>query len=160
LKEKLKDELLKAFTGKMENKQAFVMQFVMNYVQKGNPPPDKKEIDSAISELIESRVFREKGDLLILQKKPETTDLQEEEEPSLITTPIENSSQYSELELILLENFQGKFENKTALFMNVTMNEVQKGKTPPSKEDLNKTLQDLISRDVLQEKGDTLVKKV
>ena len=156
----LKDELLKAFTGKMENRQAFIMQFVMNHVQKGNPPPDKNDIDSVINELIESRVFREKGDLLILQKRPETALIQEEEEPSLVKTPIAESSQFSELELMLLENFQGKFENKAALFMNVTMNEAQRGKTPPSKEDLNKTVQELVAKDVLEEKGDTLVKKV
>ena len=160
MKQELKDELLKAFTGKMENKQAFIMQFVMNYVQKGNPPPEKKDIDSAISELIESGIFREKRDLLILQKRPESITLAEEEEPSINEPPSEISPKYSELELILLENFQGKFENKTALFMNVTMNEMQKGKQPPSKEDLNKTVQELIAQDVLQEKGDTLVKKI
>lgn len=134
------------------------MQFVMNRVSKGNPPPEKKDIDAAINELIETRIFREKGDLLILQKKPESKEMLEEE-PSIVKLPIENSSDYSELQLLLLEGFQGKFENKTALFMNVTMNEAQKGRTPPSKDEMNKAIQELIAQDALEEKGDMLVKK-
>ena len=156
--QKLKDDLLKAFTGKMENKQAFIMQFVMNQVQKGNPPPDKKDLDTAITELIENKIFREKGDLLILQKSPKKQEMAEEE-PSIVKLPIENASDYSETQLLLLEGFQGKFENKTALLMNVTMNEMQKGRKPPSKDDLNNAVQELITQGVLEEKGDTLVKK-
>ena len=43
--------------------------------------------------------------------------------------------------------------------MNVTMNEVPKGKAPPSKEEMETAINDLIERGVLENKGTMLIKK-
>ncbi len=154
---KLKDELLKAFSGKMENKQAFIMQFVMNTVQQGNSPPQKEDIEKAISELIQDRTFREKGNLLILNKKLTPEIPPEEEEPA--KSPLKNSENLSKFQILVLEAFQGTFENKSALLMNVTMNEASKGNTPPSKNDLETAISDLIQEGVLKSKDSMLIKK-
>ena len=154
---KLKDELLKAFSGKMENKQAFIMQFVMNTVQQGNPPPQKEDIEKAISELIQDRTFREKDNLLILNKKLTPEISLEEEEP--VKSPLKNSENFSKFQILILEAFQGTFENKSALLMNVTMNEVSKGNTPPSKNELETAIAELIQEGVLKSKDSMLIKK-
>jgi hypothetical protein len=154
---KLKDELLKAFSGKMENKQAFLMQFVMNTVQQGNPPPQKEDIEKAISDLIQDHTFREKGNLLILNKKL-TSEISLEEEES-VKSPLKNSETYSKFQILVLEAFQGTFESKSALLMNVTMNEVSKGNTPPSKNELETAITDLIQEGVLKSKDSMLIKK-
>ncbi|MCK4848948.1 MAG: hypothetical protein KAT16_07995 [Candidatus Heimdallarchaeota archaeon] len=157
---KLKDELLKAFSGKMENKQAFIMQFVMKTVQKGNPPPPKEDIEEAISELIQDRIFREKGNLLILNKKSTQTILVEEVEEELpVKSPLKNSETFSKFQKLVLEAFQGSFENKTALLMNVTMNEVSKGNPPPSKDELETAITELIQNGILESKNSMLIKK-
>ena len=43
--------------------------------------------------------------------------------------------------------------------MNVTMKEVSKGKAPPSKDELDTAINDLIPRGVLERKDETLIKK-
>jgi len=155
---KLKDELLKAFSGKMENKQAFLMQFIMNTVQQGNPPPQKEDIEKAISELIQDRIFREKGNLLILNKKPPQISSPEEEDLP-VKTPLKNSENFTKFQTLVLEAFQGTFENKSALLMNVTMNEVSKGNSPPSKDELEIAITELIQEGVLEDKNSMLIKK-
>ena len=98
MSDKLKDELVKAFSGKMENKQAFLMQFVMNTVQQGNPPPQKEDIEKAISELIQDGTFKEKDNLLILNKKLLVEISPEEEEPEKL--PLNNTDTYSKFQKI------------------------------------------------------------
>ena len=154
---KLKDELLNAFSGKMENKQAFLIQFVMNTVLQGNPPPQKEDIEKAISELIQDRTLREKGNLLILNKKLTSEISLEEEDP--VKSPLKNNETYSKFQILVLESFQGTFENKSALLMNVTMNEVSKGNTPPSKNELETAITELIKEGVLKSKDSMLIKK-
>ena len=155
---KLKNELLNAFPGKMENKQAFIMQFIMKIVQKGNPPPQKEDIEKAISELIQDRTFREKGDLLILNKKS-TPIISLEEEELPVQSPLKNNKSFSKFQILVLEAFQGSFENRTALLMNVTMNEVSKGNPPPSKDELETAITGLIQEGVLESKNTMLIKK-
>ena len=156
---KLKDELLKAFSGKMENRQAFIMQFVMNSAQRGNPPPQKEHLDKAINELICEGTFEEKGDLLILKKKSVTLITEEEDDQPPKTSFIKNYENFSQLQTLVLEAFQGSFENRTALLMNVTMNEVSKGKTPPSKDDLETAISELLQKGVLECKQSILIRK-
>jgi hypothetical protein len=156
---KLKDELLGAFSGKMENRQAFIMQFVMNYVQKGNPPPKKEDLDKVITELILEGVFEEKGDLLILKKKNHIAPVEEEIEESPEKTPILKSEKFSPLQIQVLEAFQGSFENKSALLMNVTMNEASKGRAPPSKDELETAIDGLLQDGVLESKESMLIKR-
>jgi hypothetical protein len=155
---KLKDELLGAFSGKMENRQAFAMQFVMNTVQKGNPPPKKEDLDKIINELIQEGIFEEKGDLLIL-KKNHIAPLEEEVEEIQEKTPIKNSEKLSPIQIQVLEAFQGSFENKSALLMNVTMNQASKGKVPPSKDELETAIGGLLQDGVLESKESMLIKK-
>ena len=155
---KLKNELLKAFSGKMENRQAFIMQFVMKSVQRGNPPPEKEHLDKAINDLIQEGTFEEKGDLLILKKNSLVT-VMEEEEDIPVKSHLENDKNYSKIQILILEAFQGTFENKSAILMNVTMKEVSKGKAPPSKDELDTAINDLIKRGVLERKDETLIKK-
>jgi predicted transcriptional regulator YheO len=157
---KLKDDLLKAFSGKIENKQAFIMQFVMTTVQKGNPPPKREELEKIIDELIQDGTFEEKGNLLILKKKsPQGISVEEEEEELPVNSTLKNRENYSKVQFLVLEAFQGSFENKSALLMNVTMNEVSKGKAPPSKDELNTVINDLIQEGVLESKDTILIKK-
>jgi hypothetical protein len=156
---KLKDDLLEAFSGKMENKQAFVMQFVMNIVQKGNPPPKKEDLDTIINHLIPEGVFEEKGDLLILKKTKKIAPLEDEVEEIPEKSPIKNSEKLSPLQIQVLEAFQGSFENKSALLMNVTMNEASKGKAPPSKDELEAAISGLLQDGVLESKESMLIKR-
>ncbi len=155
---KLKNELLGAFTGKMENRLAFIMQFVMNTVQKGNPPPKKEDLDKIINELIQEGIFEEKGDLLILKKK-QSASLEEEIDEIPEKSPIKNSEKLSPIQIQVLEAFQGSFENKSALLMNVTMNEASKGRAPPSKDELEFAINGLIQEGVLESKKSMLIKK-
>ncbi|MHA1946325.1 MAG: hypothetical protein ACXAC6_08795 [Candidatus Hodarchaeales archaeon] len=155
---KLKNELLGAFTGKMENRQAFIMQFVMNIVQKGNPPPKKEDLDKIVSELIQEGIFEEKGDLLILKKK-QSAPLEEKIDEIPEKSPIKNSEKLSPIQIQVLEAFQGSFENKSALLMNVTMNEASKGRAPPSKDELETAINGLLQDGVLESKESMLIKK-
>ncbi|MFX0171813.1 MAG: hypothetical protein ACFE9L_07835 [Candidatus Hodarchaeota archaeon] len=157
----LKDQLLKSFPGKMENKQVFIMTFAMNQAQKGNSPPSKAEIERAIEEMISNGVFEEKGNLLILKsERAPSIDIEADEE--LIEQPVStySSQDFPELQLKLLEAFQGKFENRTALIMNVTMKEAQAGKAPPPKDVLEGAIDELVDKGALDVKGDMLIKKL
>ena len=156
---KLKDELLKAFSGKMENRQAFIMQFVMKMAQSGNPPPQKNQLDEAINALIQEGTFEEKGDLLILKKKGVALVEEEEEDDIPVISPLKDSEKYSQVQTLILEAFQGSFENKTALLMNVTMNEASKGRSPPSKDELETAIDDLVQDGVLESKDSMLIRK-
>ena len=81
MSKELKEKLLKAFPGKMENEQAFVIQFIMNEAQQGNKPPSKDEIDNCLQEMIKDGTFEKKGPLLILKAtKPTVMPLEEMEE--------------------------------------------------------------------------------
>ena len=155
---KLKNDLLEAFSGKMENRQAFIMQFVMNIVQKGTPPPKKEDLDKVINELIQEGIFEEKGDLLIL-KRESTPKIVEEEDEIPVKVPLKNSKNFSKHQFLILEAFQGTFENKSALLMNVTMNEASQGRAPPSKDELEFAINGLIQEGVLESKNSMLIKK-
>lgn len=156
---KLKNDLLGAFSGKMENKQAFIMQFVMNTVQKGTPPPKKEDLDKVINELIQEGIFEEKGDLLILKRESITKIAEEEEEERPVKVPLKNSKNFSKNQFLILEAFQGTFENKSALLMNVTMNVASQGRAPPSKDELEFAINGLIQEGVLESKNSMLIKK-
>ncbi|MHA2294400.1 MAG: hypothetical protein ACXAEU_26215 [Candidatus Hodarchaeales archaeon] len=159
MSQELKDNLLKAFPSKMENRQAFIMQFVMEQAQKGNPPPSRDALDKAIEELVSEGVFEIKGDLLILKvDKPSAAIIDDEE---LSPAPvIQINGDFSENQLMILSAFQGKFENRTALVMNAVMNEVSKGNPPPPKDELEKSIDELIESGTLEVKGSMLIKKI
>ncbi|MFX0181845.1 MAG: hypothetical protein ACFE95_02085 [Candidatus Hodarchaeota archaeon] len=158
----LKNQLLESFPGKMENRQVFIMTFAMNQAQKGSSPPPKAEIEKAIEEMISDGIFEEKGNLLILKSEKTTIiNIAEEEEE----VPLEESSStfnpqdYPEIQLKILEAFQGKFENRTAIIMNVTMKEAQAGRSPPAKNSLEEAIDELIEKGTLDAKGNMLIKK-
>jgi len=59
----LKEKLLREFPGKMENEQAFIIQFIMNEAQQGNKPPSKDDINNCIKKMIKEGIFQKKGPL-------------------------------------------------------------------------------------------------
>ncbi|MFX1514879.1 MAG: hypothetical protein ACFFC6_01085 [Promethearchaeota archaeon] len=159
---KLKEKLLKEFPGKMENEQAFIIQFIMNEAQQGNKPPPKEEIDKCIQTMIKDGTFEKKGPLLIL-KAPKTIiqPLEEEEEeeefPLISTSSIKGN--FTENQKKILAAFQGKYEDRTAVIMNLTMVELSQGKKPPDKEILERSIDELIEKGTLEVKGSLLIKK-
>jgi hypothetical protein len=158
----LKNQLLESFPGKMENRQVFIMTFAMNQAQKGGSPPPKAEIETAIEEMVSDGIFEEKGNLLILksEKTPRVNIRDDEEEEQIEEIPSTfNPQDYPEIQLKILEAFQGKFENRTALIMNVTMKEAQTGRSPPPKNALEGAIDELIEKGTLDVKGNMLIKK-
>ncbi|MHA1450137.1 MAG: hypothetical protein ACTSP4_12020, partial [Candidatus Hodarchaeales archaeon] len=116
MSENIKEMMIRAFPGKMENRQAFIMQFVMEQTAKGAKPPPRDEIDATINEMISEGIFKEKNGLLIL--KVEAT-VKEDEEETGPPTRVEITGDYNDLQVKILSAFQGKFEKKTALIMTV-----------------------------------------
>lgn len=157
----LQDKVIKAFSGKMEKKEVLIMQFAMSYMEKGEKPPPKDEIEQAISNLISEGVLEEKEGLLILLKKPVTGFIEEEpeEEPGMTTSNI-NLQDYSPLEKMIIEGFSGKYENEQALLMQIIMKIAQQGEKPPSKDEFNETVESLIGKEILSRSGSNLVKKI
>ncbi|MFW9904806.1 MAG: hypothetical protein ACFFFH_10770 [Candidatus Thorarchaeota archaeon] len=162
MSQKLKEKLLKEFPGKMENKQAFVIQFIMNEAQKGNKPPSKDEIEKCIQAMIKEGTFEIKDALLIL-KTPKTSIqpviIEEEEENFPIISSTSIKGNFTENQKRILAAFQGKFEDRTAIVMNATMAELSQGKKPPEKEALEKSIDELIENGTLELKGSLLIKK-
>ncbi|MFX0204800.1 MAG: hypothetical protein ACFFDT_02355 [Candidatus Hodarchaeota archaeon] len=162
MSQKLKEKLLKEFPGKMENEQAFLIQFIMNEAQKGNKPPSKEEIEKCIQAMIKEGTFEKKNDLLIL-KTPKTTiqpfkeEEEEEDFPVISTSSIKGN--FTENQKKILAAFQGKFEDRTAIIMNATMAELSQGKKPPGKVALEKSIDELIENGTLELKGSLLIKK-
>jgi hypothetical protein len=158
----LKNQLFESFPGKMENRQVFIMTFVMNQAQKGDSPPPKAEIETAIEEMISNGIFEEKGNLLILksEKTPIINISDDEEEEQIEEIPSTfNPQDYPKIQLKILEAFQGRFENRMALIMNVTMKEAQAGRSPPAKDALEGAIDELIEKGTLDVKGNMLIKK-
>jgi len=153
----LKERILKGFPGKMENQQAFIMQFVMEEAQKGNPPPPRDVLEKTIDEMVSEGTFEKKGGLLILKVERASPVMMEEEEDIPVT---EITGDFTELQMMILKGFQGKFENRTALVMNAIMSAAQKGEAPPAKEELEKSIDELIGNGTLEVKGNMLIKKI
>ncbi|MHA2239958.1 MAG: hypothetical protein ACXAB2_16595 [Candidatus Hodarchaeales archaeon] len=154
----LKDQLINAFPGKMEKKDTFLMQFVMELIQKGQEPPKKEELEKNLNELVKDGIFREKEGLLIYNRKNKGMQSGEQEtiqESQSLTSGLDLSQIQSEI----LSVFQGKFENKTAIMMNVSVQAATKGSPPPSKDEMNEAIDDLLKKEVLEEKGDILIRK-
>ena len=139
----------------MENRQAFIMQFIMDKAHKGEKPPSKDQITKAIEELISEGKIESKADLLILKTEPgKTSDLEEEEEIIIIKP----SGNFDEYESMILNVFQGKFENKEAILMNATMKVISEGNFPPDKLKLEKAINNLINKGILSENNNLLIK--
>jgi len=161
MSKELKEKLLREFPGKMENEQAFIIQFIMNEAQQGNKPPPKDEIEKAIQIMIKDGTFEKKGSLLILKApKPTTQQLEKEEEEDLplISTSSINGN-FTENQKKILTAFQGKYEDRTAIIMNATIAELSQGKKPPNKEILERSIDELIEKGTLELKGSLLIKK-
>ncbi|UCE14545.1 MAG: hypothetical protein JSV04_05040 [Candidatus Heimdallarchaeota archaeon] len=165
MSEQLKDKLLKEFPGKMENEQAFIMQYVIKEAQQGNKPPSKEELQKCINEMISEGIFDKEGSLLILRAtsnasmKVEELEIETEEEFQVVPTS-SITGNYTETQKMILAAFQGKYENRTAIVMNATMAELSQGKSPPAKDLLEKSIDELISKGVLEPKGVLLIKKI
>lgn len=163
MSKELKEKLLKEFPGKLENLQAFIIQFIMREAQQGNKPPSKNKIDNCIQEMINDGTFEKKGPLLILKvTKPTIMAIEEVEEekedfPVISASSIEGN--FTENQKKILAAFQGTFEDRTAVIMNVTMAELSQGKKPPDKEALERSIDDLIESGTLEPKGNLLIKK-
>jgi len=155
----LKERLLKEFPGKMENEETFIMTFIMNCAQKGAPPPPKSDIKESIGQMITEGIFERKGSLLILKGEIHPKiDIDTADEEMI--TPVVDPSDYSENQQKILEAFQGKFENRSALIMTAAMNEMKDGKRPPSKPELEKAIEELMEKGTLEIKGNMLIKKI
>ncbi len=163
MSDKLKEDLLNEFPGKMENEQAFIIQYIMKKAQLGEKPPAKEEIEKSIEKMIKTGTFERKGPLLILKAAKSTPTVLEEEEEEEEELPILSTSSikgdFTENQKVILAAFQGKFENRTAIIMNVTMAELSQGRKPPDKEVLEKSIDELIEKGALEPKGDILIKK-
>jgi len=135
------------------------MQFIMKEAQQGKEPPAKADIESAIAELINEGVFEKKEALLILKtKSPAKISSEETEEEE---KPIFNPMDYPTNQTQILMGFgQARYENKSALIMNITMKEIQNGNKPPEKAELEEAIEGLISRGAIEAKGNMLIKKV
>ncbi|MFX1283247.1 MAG: hypothetical protein ACFFB5_06310 [Promethearchaeota archaeon] len=164
MSKELKDKLLKEFPGKMENEQAFIMQFIMKEAQQGRKPPSKDDIDESIKKMVKKGIFEKKGPLLILRASKPLVTISEEEEEEEEETPIVSpnliTGNFTESQKIILNAFQGKYENRSAIIMNVTMTELSKGKRPPERGVLEKSIEELIEKGALELKGDLLIKKL
>ena len=158
----LKEKLLREFPGKMENEQAFIIQFIMNEAQQGNKPPSKDDINNCLKKMIKEGIFQKKGPLLILKasKSPSAIPEEkgEEELPIILSSAIIGN--FTENQKKILAAFQGKYENRSAIIMNTTMIELTKGKKPPEKEELERSIEELIENGILNKKGDLLIKKL
>ncbi len=155
----LKDRLIKEFPGKMENEETFIMTFIMTQAQKGNTPPPKGEIQTAISEMIDEGIFEKKGNLLILKGDIHPKiDIDEEDEE--IIAPVIDTGDFKVNQVKILEAFQGKFENRSALIMMATMNDMKAGHRPPAKSELEKAIDELVKKGTLEIKGNMLIKKI
>ncbi|UCG04213.1 MAG: hypothetical protein JSW11_09555 [Candidatus Heimdallarchaeota archaeon] len=159
----LKEKLIEEFPGKMENEQAFVIQFIMIEAQKGNKPPSKDEIDNCIQEMIKDGTFEKKGPLLILKTtKPTITQLEEveeEEENFPVVSASSIKGNFTENQRKILAAFQGTYEDRTAVVMNATITELSQGRKPPDKEALEKSIDELVENGTLELKGSLLIKK-
>jgi hypothetical protein len=159
----LKEKLLKEFPGKMENEQAFVIQFIMNEAQQGNKPPSKDEIANCLQEMIKDGTFEKKESLLILKvTKPSVMPLEEveeEEEDLPIISVSSIQGDFTENQKKILAAFQGKFEDRTAIVMNIAMAELSQGRKPPEKETLERSIDELLENGTLELKGSLLIKK-
>jgi len=156
LRKELKEQLLNTFSGKMENRQAFIMQFIMEIAQKGEKPPSRDQIDDIINKLISEGTIESKGDLLILKtEKRISSNSDEEEEEIEIVKPLR---EFDEHESMILSAFQGKFEKKTAIVMNATMKAISKGNSPPDKLKLEEAISHLIDKGILSENNNLLIK--
>lgn len=163
MSKKLKEKLLKEFPGKMENEQAFIIQYIVNEAQQGNKPSSKDKLEKCITKMVKEGIFERKGPLLIL-KDPEpasTTSKEEVEEkeelPFVSSSSIKGT--FTENQKKILAAFQGKYENRSAILMNATMAELSQGKKPPEKETLEKSIEELIEKGALELKGSLLIKK-
>ncbi len=163
MSKELKEKLLKEFPGKMENEQAFVIQFIMNEAQQGNKPPSKDEIDNCLQEMIKDGTFEKKDSLLILKvTKPSVMPLEEvgeEEEDLPIISVSSIQGDFTENQKKILAAFQGKFEDRTAIVMNIAMAELSQGRKPPEKETLERSIDELLENGTLELKGSLLIKK-
>ena len=162
MSKEMKEKLIKVFPGKMENEQAFIIQFIMNEAQQGNKPPSKEEIEKCIQTMIKEGSFEKKGPLLILKlSQPTIQPLEDEEEeedfPVISVSSIEGN--FTENQKKILAAFQGKYENRTAIIMNATMAELSQGNQPPKKEVLERSIDELIENGTLELKGSLLIKK-
>jgi len=163
---KLKEKLLIQFTGKMENEQAFVIQYMMKEAQKGIKPPSKDEIDKCIQQMVDEGIFERKDSLLILKASkaaspvPEMEEMDENEEEIPVISTSSIKGDFTENQKKILAAFQGKFENKSAILMNATMAEISQGKKPPDKEILEKSIEELLDKGTLELKGQLLIKKM
>ena len=164
MSKELKEKLLKEFPGKMENEQAFIIQFIMNEAQQGNKPPSKDEIENCVQEMIKDGTFEKKGPLLILKvTKPAVMPLEEVEEeeenfPAISASSIEGN--FTENQKKILAAFEGKYENRAAIIMNATMADLSQGKKPLEKEVLERSIEELIEKGTLEIKGNLLIKKL
>lgn len=162
MSKELKEKLLREFPGKMENEQAFIIQFIMNEAQEGNKPPSKDDIGKCIKKMIEEGIFEKKGPLLILRasKSSSTIPRQEGEEELPVIPSSVNKGNFTKNQKKIIAAFQGKYENRSAIIMNTTMIELTKGKKPPEKEELERSIEELIEKGILEIKGDLLIKKL
>ena len=160
----LKEKLLKEFPGKMENEQAFIIQFIMNEAQQGNKPPSKDEIENCIQGMIRDGTFEKKGPLLILKVTKTTVmsleEVEEEEENFPVISASSIRGNYTENQKKILAAFEGKYENREAIIMNATMADLSQGKKPPEREALEKIIKELIEKGTLEKKGNLLIKKL
>lgn len=163
---KLKEKLLIEFPGKMENEQAFIIQYIMKEAQKGTKPLSKDEIDKCIQQMVDEGIFERKESLLILKGSkaaspaPEIEVMEENEEEMPIISTSSIKGDFTENQKKILAAFQGKFENKSAIIMNATMAEISQGKKPPDKEKLEKSIEELLDKGTLELKGQLLIKKM
>ncbi|WP_455142750.1 hypothetical protein [Candidatus Hodarchaeum mangrovi] len=153
---KLKEQLLNTFPSKMEKRQAFIMQFVVEKAQRGEKLPSKDKINEVIDELISEGTIESKGDLLILKNKTKiNVDSDDEEKEVEIIKPI---GDFDEYESMVLGAFQGKFENKAAIVMNATIKAISNGNSPPDNLKLEEAINHLIDKGILSENNNLLIK--
>ncbi|MHA2224365.1 MAG: hypothetical protein ACXAC8_04135 [Candidatus Hodarchaeales archaeon] len=157
----LKERLIQEFPGKVENERAFIMQFVVNEALNGRKVPPKEEIEKTINEMSKDGTFEKKGELLILKIKRPILLPELEEEPDIQNTLTElNNGGYTEIQQKILSVFEGKYENREAIVMNATVQALSQGKTPPKKDELEKSIDELIEKGTLELKGNILIKKI
>ncbi|MHA1332293.1 MAG: hypothetical protein ACTSR2_14595 [Candidatus Hodarchaeales archaeon] len=155
----LKKDIINSFPGKMENRQAFIIQFIMEMARKGVKPPSKEKIEETIDSLIKEGSFEAKGNLLILKaKKKKVIDIDEEDDVVDILETQIVSGNFDEYESMILGAFQGKYENKLAIIMNATISAASSGNHAPPKEKLESAIESLKEKKVLTEKGAMLIK--
>ncbi|MFX0120380.1 MAG: hypothetical protein ACFFB2_15030 [Promethearchaeota archaeon] len=164
MSQELKEKLLKEFPGKIENEQAFIIQYIVNTAHDGNKPPPKNEIEECINAMVNEGIFEKKGSLLILKStKPTPMEIQQEEEDEEVELPNISintiKGDFTENQKRILASFQGKYENRAAIIMNATMAELSQGRKPPKKGELERSIDELIEKGILELKGSILIKK-